>query len=262
MKIFTYLLAALLIAALGAAGMFYYTTLQPMTADYARMKAGMPEYDKAKAELKKYREKEAKDTSWINPAVEAWSAGLADEIKAGKAEVVSAGAMVVINIAEDALYTPDSKTFAKDTQTRLKLSSLLKKDEIRGKDIFVGNATDAVGVRAMGKKKVPPRDALALASERSMELVKAFIKEGVPQESLAALAYTAKLPDRGFKLKNKKTMIIIGTFPAAAPAKVEAAPAPQQKAAPVVKPGTPPAAGAQPSPPKTIPIKPAQPKTN
>ena len=57
MKIVTYLLAALLIAALAAAALFYFSTFQPLAAEFARMKAGMPEVDKAKAELKKYKEK-------------------------------------------------------------------------------------------------------------------------------------------------------------------------------------------------------------
>jgi outer membrane protein OmpA-like peptidoglycan-associated protein len=263
MKIATYLLGALLAAALGAAALFYFTTFQPMAIDYARLKAGMPELDRAKAELKKYKEKEAqqaKEVAWINPAVEALSTGLADEIKAGRAEVVSAGNTVVINIAEDALYTPGSKTFAKDTQTLLKLASLLKKDELKGKDIFLGNAAEAVAAHGKGKKKVPAKDALTLASERSTELEKYLVKNGVPQESLAALAYSAKLPDRGFKIKNRKTMIIISTCPASpshdSASKPEASPAAQPKPAQ-------PAAGTPPqTQPKTIPIRPAQPKTN
>ncbi len=258
MKIVTYLLGALLAAALGAAALFYFTVFQPMSVDYERLKAGMPELDRAKTEMKKYKEKEAQqagETAWLAPAVMALNADLANEIKDGKAEVVSAGNAVVINIAEDALYTPESKTFAKDTQTRLKLGGLLKRDELKGKDIYVGNAAEAVAARGKGRKKVPAKDALTLASERSVELVKYLVRDGVTQESLAALAYSSKLPDRGFKIKNRKTMIIIGVCPA--PAAPAAAPAAQQK------PGAQPAAGApRPALPKTIPIKPAQPKTN
>ncbi len=247
MKIVTYLLGALLAAALGAAALFYFSTFQPMSADYSRLKAGMPEMDRAKSELKKYKERDARETqsvAWVNPTVEFLSNGLADEIKAGKAEVVSAGNTVVINITEDALYTPQSKTFAKDTQTRLKLASLLKKEELKKKDIIIGNITEAVAARGKGRKKTPPKDALTLAAERSIELVKSLVKDGVSQGSLAALAYSPQLPDRGFKIKSRKTMIIIGTCPAppASPEKTAAQPA----------------AGAQKPQPKTIPIKPAQ----
>lgn len=261
MKILTYLLAALLCAALGAAAIFYFFTFQPMAADYARMKSGMPELDKAKAELKRYKDKEKQESAWIAPLVEVFNNGLNDEIKAGKAEVVSAGNTIIVNIAEDKLYTPASKTFAKDTQTLLKLASLLKKEELQGKDVFIGNSTEAVAAYGKGKKKVPPKDALTLASERSEELVKYLDRYGVHQESLAAVAYSTKLPDRGFRIKNKKTIVIISVLPAAnaydaAVAKPEAALAPQAKPAPPVQ-------GAVPkSAPKAIPIKPAQPHTN
>jgi hypothetical protein len=255
MKIVTYLLAVLLVASLGAAAFFYLTTFQPMSADYNRMKAGLPALEKANAELKKYKDKEAlqtKETAWITPAMNALNADLANEIKAGKAEVAAAGNMVVINLAEDVLYTPESKTFSKDTQTRIKLPGILKRDELKGKDIFLGNATDAVAAHGKGRKKVPARDALTLASERSTELVKYLVKNGVPQDSIAALAFSAKLPDRGFKIKNRKTMIVIGVCPAPV-MPTAAAPAPQQK--PIAHP----AAGAPQQPqPKTIPIKPAQ----
>ena len=269
MKIVTYLLAALLIAALGAAALFYFATFQPMAVDYARVKAGLPELDKAKAELKKYKEKEAgeiKETAWINTAAVSLKSGLADEINAGKADVVSAGGTLVVNIAEELLYTPQSKTFSKNTQTLLKLAGLLKGAEVKGKDIFIGNATESVAAHGKGKKKVPAKDALTLASERSVELVKYLGKYGVPQESLVALAYSAKLPDRGFKIKNKKTVIMIGTFPVppshdAAAAKPPAATS-QPQSVPAGKKETPPAAGTQQSQPKTIPLKPAQPKTN
>jgi len=261
MKIVTYLLAALLCAALGAAAIFYFFTFQPMAADYARIKAGIPELDKAKAELKRYKDKEKQESAWIAPLVETFSNGLNDEIKAGKAEVVSAGNAIIVNIAEDVLYTPGSKTFAKDTQTLLKLASLLKKEGLKGKDIFIGNATEAVAARGKGRKKVPPKDALTLASERSEELVKYLEKYGAPQDSLAALAYSTKLPDRGFKIKNKKTIVMISAVPTAnaheaAAAQPESAPAPQSKPAPPVQGGVPKTA------PKAIPINPAQPRTN
>jgi hypothetical protein len=235
MKIITYVLIALLIGTLGAGAFFFLTMHTPMAEDYARMKAGMPELDKAKTELKKLKEKDAqqaKDVAWIKPAADLLSNGLADEIKAGKAEVVSAGNALVINISENAFYTPESKTFAKDTQTRLKVAGLLKHDALKGRDIFVGNTTEAVAAHGKGRKKIPAKEALALASERSFELVKALIRDGVPQESLAALAYPAKLPDRGFKIKNRKTMIIIGTLPAATALQTPPVPIPVQPAQP------------------------------
>ncbi len=261
MKIVTYLLGALLAAALGAAALFYFTTFQPLSADYARMKAGMPEMDKAKTELKRLKDKEAlqaKETAWITPAVTALNVDLADEIKAGRAEVVAAGTMVVMNIDEDLLYTPQSKTFAKNTQTRMKLVGILKREELKGKDIVVGNSTDAASGHGKGRKKVPARDALTLDSERSVEMVKFLVKSGLPAESLSALAYSAKLPDRGFKIKNRKTMIMIGSCPAVAAAAAPA-PAAQSKPAPAPHPAA--GAAAQPQP-KAIPIKPSQPKAH
>ena len=260
MKIVTYLLGALLAAALGAAAFFYFTVFQPMSADYERLKTGLPELERAKAEMKKCKDKEAKqvaEAAWLAPAVAALNADLANEIKDSKAEVVSAGNAVVINIAESALYTPESKTFAKDTQTRLKLVGLLRRDELKGKDIYIGNATEAVAAHGKGRKKVPAKDALTLASERSAEMVKYLVKNGVPQESIAALAYSSKLPDRGFKIKNRKTMIIIGVYPGPAAQTAAPVPAAQQKPAAQQAVGVP-----QHPQPKTIPIKPAQPKTN
>ena len=253
-KLITYLLAALLVAALGAAGFFYLTSFMPMAEDYDRMKEGMPELVKAKAELKKYKEKEnqqAREAAWVKPAVEALVNGLDNEIKAGTAEVVAAGNSVVINIGEQVLFTPESKTFSKDTQTRLKLGALLKKDEFKGKDIFVGNTTEAVAGRGKGKKKVTAKDALTLAFERSTELVKSLVKEGVSQDQIGAVAYSSRQSDRGFKIKNRKTMIVIGTYPP-----IPEASAQKQEAAPA----KPQADADQQSPPKTIPIKPAEPK--
>jgi hypothetical protein len=261
MKIVTYLLGALLAAALGAAALFYFTTFQPLSLDYARMKAGMPELDKAKAELKKFKDQEAqqtKDTAWINPAAQLFTAGLASELKDGKAEVAQTANALVVNVAEDLLYTPGSKTFAKDTGMRLKLTALLKKDELKGRDIFIGNSTETAPAQGKGKKKIPGKDALSLASERSAELVKALVKEGFAQEALAAIAYSVKPIDRGFKLKNRKTVIIIGACPGPALPQTPPAAA-QQPTAPAAKPSS---GAAQPAQPRTIPIKPAQPKTN
>jgi outer membrane protein OmpA-like peptidoglycan-associated protein len=266
MKIVTYLLAALLCAALGAAALFYFSTFQPMAADYARMKAGMPELDKAKAELKKYKEKEAKEAgeaAWINPVVESLSTGLSDEIKTGKAEVTVAGRRVVVNVSEQTLYTPRSVTFAKDSpQLRLKIATLLRSKELKGKEIIIGNTTDPVPAQGRGKKKIPPKDARTLSLERSVALTKYLEQTGADQDALIAAAYASKLPDTGFKIKDHKTIIIIENPPLLTAPKQEAAPGTQPKSAPAEKSGTPPAAGAQQSQPKAIPIKPAQPKTN
>ena len=253
MKIVTYLLAALLCAALAAAALFYFSTFQPMAADLARMKAGMPELDKAKAELKKYREKESKETgeaAWINPVAEALSTGLSDEIKAGKAEVTVAGRRIVVNISEQALYTPRSVTFAKDSpQLRQKIATLLGSKELKGKEIIIGNTTDPVPAQGKGKKKIPPKDARTLSSERSVALTRYLEQSGADQGALVAAAYASKLPDTGFKIKDHKTIIIIESPPQTVPKPESAA-------------GTPPAAGTQQSQLKAVPIKPSQSKTN
>jgi hypothetical protein len=259
MKIATYLLGALLAAAIGAAALFYITTFQPMMADYQRMQAGMPELDKAKNDLMKYRAKEAQETAWIGPAVAALNSDLASEIKEGKAEVTSAGNDVIINIREDELYTPKSKTFSKDSQLRTKLAAMLNRNELKGKEILIGNVTEAVAAYGKGRKRVPAKDALTLASERSAELVKYLVKNNVSQEAVAALAYSAKVPDVGFKIKTKKAMIIIGAYPAPAMQKQVTVPAaPAKPAAASQPPAAAPAAGVQP---KTIPFRPAPPKT-
>ena len=86
MRIVTYILVVLLVAALGAAAFFYVNMFKPMAAEYPKMQAGMQELDKTKAELKRFKDKESRETSWLRPAAVALSAGLADEIKAGKAE--------------------------------------------------------------------------------------------------------------------------------------------------------------------------------
>jgi outer membrane protein OmpA-like peptidoglycan-associated protein len=266
MKIVTYLLAALLCAALAAAALFYFSTFRPLAADLARMKAGMPELDKAKAELRKYKEKEAKETgerAWINPVVESLSTGLGDEIKTGKAEVAVAGRRVVVNISEQALYTPRSVIFAKDSpQLRQKLVTLLRSNELKGKEIIIGNTTDPVPSQGRGRKMIPPKDARTLSSERSVALTRYLEQNGVGQEALIASAYASKLPDTGFKIKDHKTIIIIARPLALIAPNQDSATGTQPKSALAEKSGTLPAAGAQQSQPKAIPIKPAQPKTN
>ena len=63
MKIVTYILGALLAAVLGAAAFYYFTTALPVTAENRKLKAGMPEFERAKADLKKCKETEQKATA-------------------------------------------------------------------------------------------------------------------------------------------------------------------------------------------------------
>jgi flagellar motor protein MotB len=246
MKIVSSVLLALFLAALGAGAVFYQKKYQPMAAEYEKMKSGMIELDRAKTELKKYKERERGETAWLNPAIDILSAGLADAVKGGKAEVLSAGGRVVVNIAEDALYMPGSYTFAKESkQLLLKLESLLKSNELKGRGIMIGNTTEAVPAQGKGRKKIPAKEARALAANRSEALIKHLEKNGVDQDVLIAAAYSSKRPETGFTLKSRKTVIIIEN-PPVGPAVAS-------------KQGAPPAAPAAPS--KTIPIQPAQPKT-
>jgi hypothetical protein len=257
MKIVTSILAVLLVVALGAGAYFYMNIYTPMNADLQRMKAGMPELDRARAELKKYKAQEMKETGWIPAAVETLQSGLKQEIDEGKAEVAVSGSRIIVNISEQALYTPGSKTFAKDTTTLSKLPSLLKAKGLEDKEVLIGNATPSVPARGKGRKKVPAKDGRALAAERSVELVKYLEnKGGMNAGSMVAASYPPKPVDRGFKIKENKTMIVIGFPPAAG--QETAAPKP---AASIPAPAAQPAAP-QPVQPKPIPVQPAQPKTN
>jgi hypothetical protein len=237
-----------------------------MALDYARMKIGMPEFDKAKSELKKYKDREA----WIRLAMETVKTALQEETGSGKAEIVAADGSLVINIAEAALYTPGSVTFTKESVPTLeKLTSLLKNlKDLKDKDVFIGNATLPSSAQGTARQRVPAKDALDLAADRSVALVKYLERKGVAKESLIAVAYPAKQPDRGFKIKDRKTVIIIRSPEApgqeAAAAKPEALTAAPPKPAPAPKPsGTQaaPALPSQPEQPKPIPIMPAKPKT-
>ncbi len=260
MKIVTYLLGALLAAALGAAALFYFATFQPMLADYTRMKTGMTELDKAKSELKRCKEKEIRETGWVPSTVDALNSGLADEIKAGKAEVAAVGSGIVVNISEAILHTPLSVTFAgKETQILLqRLASLLASKDLKGKMIVISNTTDAVSVQGKGKKKIPPKDARTLAAERSLALVKFLEQNKVDQETLMAAGYAAKVPDTGFKIKDHKTVILIENPPMPTSPKQEAV---QPKAAPAPKSAVTQTAPAAPqAAPKAIPLKPVPPK--
>ncbi len=243
MKIVTSVVTALLLATLGAAAVFYLKTYQPMAAEYERMESGMNELEKAKTELKKYREKENKETAWLNPAIDVLSAGLSDEIKAGKAEVLSSGNKVLVNIAEHALYMPGSHVFAKESQQLLrKLDSLLRDDKVKGKQITVGNTTQPVPAQGKGRKKIPARDARTLAADRSAALIQYLEKSGVNRDALIAAGYSSNQPEIGFKLKAQKTVIIIENPPEGPTVASKQEPATPQ------------------AQPQRIPIRPAQPK--
>lgn len=265
MKIVTSVVTALLVVTLGAGTVFFIKTYRPLAEDYARMKAGLPAYEKANAELKKLKEKESKETGWLKPAVDALSAGLGKELKSGQAEVLTADNKVIVNISEQLLYLPESYTFAKESpQLRSDLAALLKSDALKGKDLYIGNTTQAVSARGKGRKKIPAKDARTLAAERSAALIKDLEKNGVNQDALIAAAYSAKQPVIGFKIKDHKTVIIIEnplTVPMVA-TKQETAPQAPVKPALDTKntlttPLAPPASQAGPKP---IPIQPAQPK--
>jgi hypothetical protein len=256
MKIITYVVIVLLVVGLAAAAAFYVTTFKPMEEDYTRMKAGLPELDKAKAELKKIKEQEKKETAWLNPAINVVNSTLSDEIKAGKAEVFTSGNRILVNIADDALYLPGPYTFSKESPSlRAKLVALLKRNELIGKNVYIGNTTEAVPARGRGRRRVPAKDARTLAAERSAALIRDFEKNGIDQDSLVAAAYSSKQPAIGFKIKNHKTIIMIEN-PLTAPlvaSKQVTVPSAKASSAPVAPP---------PTQPKAIPIKPAQPITH
>jgi hypothetical protein len=263
MKIVTAVLSALLIIALTAGALFYLKAYKPMAADNARMTTRMPELDKAKIELKQIKDKESKETTWINPAIGALSAGLDIEIKSGKAEVLAAGNKVMVNISEQALYLPGSYTFSNESpQLRSNLVALLKSETLKGKDIYIGNTTRAVPAKGRGRKKIPAKDARTLAAERSTALIKDFEKNGVSQDALIAVAYSPKQPVTGLLIKDRKTVIIIENPPTVPMGAVKQEAAPQAaKPVPVTGstltvPASRPAAQTQPRP---IPIQPAQP---
>ncbi len=258
MKIVTYILGALLAAVLGAAAFYYFTIAAPMTAENQQLKAGMPEFEKAKRDLKKCKEAAKKTTAWVAPVVEAAKKELSVETNAGTAEVQAADTQVIVNISENMLYLDRSVTFSKDSVPLLqKLANLLKNPVLKDREIIIGNMTLPVAARGKGKKKIPAKDARILASERSTALVKYLVeKGGINQESLVAAAYPAALPDRGFKIRDQKTIIIIQ-----APATIDLAvqnPVAVQQPTPASAPtGT--AAAPAPQP---LPTKPAEQKTN
>lgn len=264
MKIAASVATALLVVTLAAGSVFYLKTYRPQAEDYARMKAGLPAFEKANAELKKLQAKESKETGWLKPAVDALSTGLAKEIRSGNAEVLTANNKVIVNISEQLLYLPGSYTFAKESpQLRADLAALLKSDALKSKDMCIGNTTQAVPAQGKGKKKIPAKDARMLAAERSAALIRDFEKNGVNQDSLIAAAYSAKQPVIGFKIKDHKTVIIIENPPTVPMAMTKQEAAPQAPVKPaldtkssVTSPLAPPASQARPKP---IPIQPKAP---
>jgi hypothetical protein len=257
MKIVTYVLGALLAAVLGAAAFYYFTTALPMTVENQKLKAGMPEFEKAKTDLKKCKDAEQKASAWVAPVMETAKREFAVEMNAGTAEVQAADTRVIVNISEQMLYQPDSVTFSNDSVAVLqKIGNLLRNPALKDREIVVGNMTLPVEARGKGKKKTPAKDARTLASDRSSALVKNLVeKGGINQESLIAAAYPAALPDRGFKIKSRKTVIIIQ-----APAAIDLSGQKAAVAAQQPKPASAPTGTAAPAP-KPLPTTPA-PKTN
>jgi hypothetical protein len=216
MKILSYILIVLLVGTIGIVAFFYFNIFTPMAADYARIQEVIPSLERAKTELKRYHDRDIKETAWINPAVDILSSGLRDEISTGNAEVFSAGNRVVVNIAEDALYLPASSTFGKDSdRLRLTLATLLRKNELKGKEIYIGNMTSDVPPQRRGRKKISGKDARTLAGERSSFLIKDLEKNGVSKDVLIEAAYSAAHPEIGYKLKTRKTILIIDNPPIA-----------------------------------------------
>jgi len=265
MKTVIYILIGLLVATLGGGAYFFLYEYKPVVADYEKMKQGQPEFERTRKELNQLKAKEKQESDWIGPVRDALKKGLANEIAAGRAEVVIAGNRIIVNIAEGVLYTPLSVTFARDGKPSLdNLAALLK--ELKDKEIFVGNMTKPAPAQGKGRKKVPARDARTLASGRSLELVKYLEKNGVPAEALVAASYPAKVPERGFKIKEQKTIIII-TAPAsvspeaAAPTQeAKTAPATQPTATPTTRPTATASAASPASQLKSIPISTVPPK--
>lgn len=255
MKIVTYILIILLLAFLGGGAYLYLYMHEPMAVEYANLRAGQPEFEKARKELNQLKAKEKQDFGWIDADRKALQKGLDNEIAAGKAEVVAAGNRIIVNIAEGVLYTPLSVTFARDSKPSLdNLAALLK--ELKDREIVVGNTTKSAPAQGKGRKRVPARDGRTLASGRSLELVKYLVKNGVPAEALVAASYPEKVPERGFKIKEQKTIIVI-TAPASVSPEA-AAPKQEAKTAPATRPTA--SAAAPASQLKSIPISTVPPK--
>ncbi|MDH4162085.1 MAG: hypothetical protein OEW15_05270 [Nitrospirota bacterium] len=212
MKIVAYILIGLLVAGLAGAGYFYMAVYKPLSADLDRFKAAQPEFDKTRTELKKLKERESRikqETAWIAPATDLLKKGFEKEISEGKAEITVVDNRIVLNITESLLFTPRSVTFGGKSSIAVleNLASLLK--EFKDKEILIGNMTQSVPAQGRGRKKTPAKDGRTIAAARSGELVKYLVKNGVSEELLVASSYPAKLPDRGFKIKDQKTIIVI-----------------------------------------------------
>jgi hypothetical protein len=146
----------------------------------------------------------------------------------------------VVNITEQTLYQPGSKTFAKDSpNTLMKIVSLLKTKDFESREILVGNTTSSVAAAGKGRRRTPAKDGRVLAGERSLELVKYFEKNGVNAVSLAAVAYAPKMAEKGSRSReedrdrHQRCLLPSGAVaptPAAAPVapKPAAGPAPAQ----------------------------------
>jgi hypothetical protein len=255
MKVVTYIVIGLLVAVLAGGTYAYLFFYKPMGLDYEKLKAGQPEFDRARRELTKCREREKAETAWTGPVAEMLRRGFNKEITEGKAEVSVSVNRVVLNVAEAVFYTPHSVTFAKDSQPALAMLATLLKD-IKDRDISVGMATVPAPAQGKGRKKVPAKDARTLAAGRTLELVKYLVKNGVADSTLIAAAYPARMPDRGFKLKGEKVVIIVSA-PVAAEPSAAGTEKPDTKAAASTKATQPPAAAPQI---KTIPISTVPPK--
>jgi hypothetical protein len=254
MRIVTYILIIILIGVLGAGAYLYLYMYQPMAAEHALLKAGQPGMEKA---LRKFQDQDKQERAWTGPLAGMLQSGLAAEIASGKAEVVVAGNRVVVNLAEELLYTPQSVTFAKDSQPlQLRLAGLFK--EVKDKEVLVGNMTQPAPAQGRGRRRVPAKDARTLAAARSHELVKALVRNGVPDASLVSAAYGAAMPDRGYKIKNNKTMFIISAHAPAEPAAVQ--PVAQPQARPASAPAGTASAPSPPQQPQPIPITPTPPR--
>jgi outer membrane protein OmpA-like peptidoglycan-associated protein len=233
MKILAAILVVLLLACVGGAAYFYIYMYQPMVVD---LKSGKSEFDKAKAELKRYKDREKNESAWIGPAINDLNSILSDELKTNKAEVLTFDNRLAVSIAEQTLYMPGSKTFTNDSRQLLaKLDSLFRNDSFKNKNIYVGNTTQTVPAQTTGRKKSPAKDARTLSAERSMELIKYLEKRGVNQDALAAVAYASKPPDLGSKIKDRKILIIIENPATTLAAKQAASSAVQSKQTPTPK---------------------------
>lgn len=257
MKIVTTFLLVLLLATLGGAGYFYVKVHEPMAGDLAALRSEQPQFEKTSRELKSRKDREAQETAWLAPAVDALRKGLAAAgIPPDKAEVAVAGGRIYVNIAEAVLFTPKSVTFGKDSKPALDgLADMLK--PLKNLEFVVGNVTEPAPAQGKGRKRIPAKDARSLAAARSLELVKYLEKKGVASEALVAASYPTRIPEQGFKIKADKTMIVISV-----PASATQAPAAASFAAPAAKTETKPAPATQstgtkapaPSQPKPVPI--------